>query len=285
MDQEIQSTFRIINNINLHIIEAGPSSGPLLIFLHGFPEYWFGWAKYIKYFAIKGFHVVVPDQRGYNLSDKPKKIGDYANLKLVKDIVYLIKSYSVEKAYIVGHDWGAAIAWSLGIYYASFVEKLVICNVPHPGVFMKFLKSHRSQLQSSWYMLFFQLPLIPEFFSKLANNKFLISALKTSTYKFSEKELLQYQQAWNHKGSLTGMINWYRSMIQSKRIPPKSGSLSMPVLIIWGVKDSALDYRMAKLSLEKCKDGKLVYFKDATHWVQHEMQKEIKNLLSEFFIK
>ena len=145
MNLNLKSTFKRINYLKFHVIEAGPKNGKLLIFLHGFPEFWYGWAKYIKYFVEKGYHVIVPDQRGYNLSDKPKKINDYANLKLVKDIVFLIKSYSVNKAFIVGHDWGAHIAWSLGIYYPSFVDKLVICNVPHPGVFIKYLKTHRSQ--------------------------------------------------------------------------------------------------------------------------------------------
>jgi pimeloyl-ACP methyl ester carboxylesterase len=281
----LSSNFRRFNNIKLHLIEAGPKNGPLLIFLHGFPEFWYGWAKYVKHFAKLGFHVVIPDQRGYNLSSKPKKIKDYANLKLVKDIVYLIKSYSADKAFIVGHDWGAAIAWSLGIYYPQYVNKLVICNVPHPGVFANYLRTHRSQLRKSWYMYFFQLPYLPELFVKLGHYKFLKGALKTSTHRFSKEEFFRYQIAWSNPNSLSGMINWYRAMFRLKRVPPKSGILKMPVLIIWGMKDMALEHQLAKLSLKKCEKGKLIYFPDATHWVQHEKRREIKKLILGFSSK
>lgn len=185
----------------------------------------------------------------------------------------------------MGHDWGAVIAWSLGIYYPSFVDKLVICNVPHPGVFTKYLKNHRSQLRKSWYMFFFQLPFLPEFFTKLGHHKFLIKALKSSTYRFSKEELFRYQKAWSNPNSLTGMINWYRAIFRLKRIPPKNGNLKMPILIIWGVKDMALEHPLAKLSLKKCENGKLVYYPDATHWVQHEKSKEMKKLITNFIKK
>ena len=150
------------NDITLHVVQAGPEDGPLLILLHGFPEFWRGWRQQIPFFAAAGYRVWVPDQRGYNLSDKPRGLDAYDLNELAADVVGLIDAAGRDKAYLVGHDWGANVAWWVGIHYPERLHKLGILNVPHPVIMRQNLQENPSQLRKSWYMFFFQLPAVPE---------------------------------------------------------------------------------------------------------------------------
>jgi epoxide hydrolase 4 len=151
------------NGIRLHAVTAGPSDGSPVILLHGFPEFWYSWRKQIHPLAEAGFRVIAPDQRGYNLSDKPEGIGNYQLDILVEDILGLMDSLGIEKAAVVGHDWGAIVAWALALQYPDRLDRLVILNVPHPGVSKSVIKSVPKQILKSWYIAFFQLPFVPEF--------------------------------------------------------------------------------------------------------------------------
>lgn len=144
------------SGVALHVAQAGPQDGPVVILLHGFPEFWYGWREQILALAAAGFRVWAPDQRGYNLSEKPRGVRNYRLDALARDIVGLMDAAGVERACVVGHDWGAAVAWWLGINYPNRLAKLAILNVPHPAVFLPFLRSHPGQMLKSWYMLFFQ---------------------------------------------------------------------------------------------------------------------------------
>jgi pimeloyl-ACP methyl ester carboxylesterase len=127
-----ESVFVETNGITLHTVQAGPADGPLVILLHGFPEFWYGWHEQIRPLAEAGFRVVVPDQRGYNLSDKPDGVERYRIDELSRDVVGLIDAAGREQAAVVGHDWGAAVAWWTALHHADRVSKLVAVNVPHP---------------------------------------------------------------------------------------------------------------------------------------------------------
>lgn len=164
MSDSIIHTTISTNGVNLHVAQAGPADGPLVILLHGFPEYWASWRQQIPILASAGYRVWVPDQRGYNLSDKPAEITAYNLDQLALDVVGLIDAADAEKAFVVGHDWGAAVAWWLGIKHADRLEKLAILNLPHPAVLRRRFRTHFSQLRKSWYMFFFQLPWLPERF-------------------------------------------------------------------------------------------------------------------------
>ena len=142
------------NGIRLHVVQAGTENGPLVILLHGFPEYWYGWRHQIEPLAAAGFWCWAPDQRGYNLSDKPEGVDAYRIDTLAGDILGLIEAAGQDKAVIVGHDWGAAVAWHLATYYPERVEKLCILNVPHPSVMVQTLRKGFVQLRKSWYMFF-----------------------------------------------------------------------------------------------------------------------------------
>ena len=162
MPEELNHINLSTNGINIHAVEAGPSDGPLLILLHGFPEFWYGWRKQINHFAGSGYHVVVPDQRGYNLSDKPKGVSAYGLDDLSADVAGIIDHFGSEKAYLAGHDWGGVAAWWTAVKYPEKLEKLAILNVPHPVVMRKHIKTSKAQRKKSWYVFFFQIPRLPE---------------------------------------------------------------------------------------------------------------------------
>ena len=277
-------TFEYINTngIRLHTVLAGPQGGEPVFLLHGFPEAWFGWEKQIKPLVQAGFRVIVPDQRGYNLSDKPIGIDQYKMAVLVDDILGLADQLGYEQFYLAGHDFGAMVSWSLALRSPERINRMAIANVPHPAVFRGYLKSHPAQMLKSWYAMFFQLPGLPERFVKGANWKFLIGAMPKY---WEEDQYNRYREAWAQPGAITAMINWYRATFGSRGSPRKSNTVQPPTLIIWGKKDPHLSYQMAPLSLEFCQDGQLVLFEDATHWVQHDKAMEVSQLLIDHFQK
>jgi pimeloyl-ACP methyl ester carboxylesterase len=280
----LQHQFILTNSIQLHVVQAGPESGPLVILLHGFPDYWRGWQMQLEALAEAGYWVWVPDQRGYNLSDKPRSTAAYRLDKLAADIIGLINAAGREKAMIVGHDWGAAVAWWLGIKHPTRVEKLVILNGPHPIVMARHMRRDLGQLGRSAYMFFFQLPWIPEWLSRLNNWRLVTNALRRTSRPgtFSEEMLAGYRHAWSQPGAFTAMLNWYRAIF---RHPPSLGGekrITVPTLLIWGTNDFALEREMAAPSIELCDRGQFVFFEEASHWVQQEEGERVNSLLLSF---
>ncbi|QJW88774.1 alpha/beta hydrolase [Spirosoma taeanense] len=277
-------TFVETNGIRLHVVQAGPVDGPLLILLHGFPEFWYGWKRQIEPLAAAGYQVWVPDQRGYNLSDKPAGIEAYTIDTLAADVVGLIERAGQQKAVLVGHDWGAAVAWWTAATYPDRVERLVVMNVPHPAVMKRFVSRDLGQMRRSWYIGFFQLPKLPEWLSSLGDWSMLARTLRKSSRRgtFSEADLQQYKTAWGQPGALRAMINWYRATLQK---PPKRSPrirIIVPTLLIWGAQDQFLKRDMAQPSIDLCDNGRLVFLEQATHWVQHEEADRVNTLLLEF---
>jgi len=268
------------NGIKLHTALAGSPDGEPVFLLHGFPESWFGWENQIEPLSRAGFRVIVPDQRGYNLSDKPTGVDQYQMDVLVEDILGLADHFGYKKFYLAGHDFGAMVSWSLAIREPERVKSLVIANVPHPAVFKSYLRSHPSQMLKSWYAFFFQLPGIPELFVKARNWKFMTSAMPDY---FSEEELDRYREAWGQPGAITAMINWYRATFGSSRSSRLSRSIQPKTLVIWGKNDPYLSYQMAALSLDHCDDGAMVLIDDATHWVQHDKSQQVSQLMIDYF--
>lgn len=272
------------NGITLHVVTAGPMDGKLVLLLHGFPEFWYGWRHQIPALAAAGYRVVVPDQRGYNESDKPDGIRMYSPAELVADAAGLIRAFGRESAIVVGHDFGANVAWWLALTHPSMVERLVILNVPHPKVFLKVLRSNVRQLFKSWYIFFIQIPWLPE--AMLAGNKMtgILRAFKNSAKPstFSDEDIARYVEAWSHEGAMNAMLNWYRAALRHGPPEPQNWRLAMPVQMIWGAKDVALDLSLAQPSIDMCDDGRLVVIDDATHWVQHDAADRVSALLLEF---
>ena len=263
------------NGISLHTRQAGPEDGPLVVLLHGFPEFWYGWHRQIKPLADAGYRVIVPDQRGYNRSDKPDGVDSYHIKTLAADVVGLLDAADRETAAVAGHDWGAAVAWWLALSYPERIESLTAVNVPHPTVMETTLRNSLSQLRKSWYMFAFQLPALPEAISTANNCRVLRRGLTNSSRPgtFSATDLERYRAAWQQPDALTAMINWYRAMGRYRPRPPRE-QVSVPTLVMWGRQDEFLEPKMADESLVYCDDGQLVSYPSATHWVLHEQPDE-----------
>lgn len=272
------------NGISLHVVREGSSDAPLLILLHGFPEFWYGWRKQIPYFSGRGFQVWAPDQRGYNLSDKPSGISAYQIDQLALDVIGLIDAAGEEAAYVVGHDWGAAVAWWLAARHPGRVRAMTVINVPHPVVMRRYLTCSIRQLMKSWYIFFFQLPWLPETLTKGQNWKLAVRALQGTSLPgtFTGEDLDRYRAAWSQPGAYTAMLNWYRALLQKPSPPLKDARITVPTLLLWGAQDRFLDARMARESISLCDEGRLVMFENATHWVQHEEAHTVNQLISSF---
>jgi len=273
------------NGIRLHVMQAGPRDGKPVVLLHGFPEFWYGWKKQMSALAEAGFRVIVPDQRGYNLSDKPKGVKAYAMSELTTDITGLLDALGISKAYLAGHDWGAAVAWTLAVVRAERFHKLAILNVPHPKVMLHTVQRDPRQMMKSIYIAFFQLPWLPEATPGAKDNAGMERLLRASGHSdtFSDADLAEYHKAWSQPGALTATINWYRAIVRHQPDMPDDPRVRIPTLMMWGVQDMALARWMARPSIDYCDDGKLVFFEDATHWVQHDRAADVNALLIEFF--
>ncbi|MEW6405866.1 MAG: alpha/beta hydrolase [Chloroflexota bacterium] len=282
----MEENFIETNHIRLHVVEAGPKSGPPILLLHGFPEFSYGWRKQIPALAEAGFRVIAPDQRGYNLSDKPKGIRAYRLQELTSDIIGLIDALDYERVNLVGHDWGAVVAWMIGISKPERLHRLGIMNVPHPAVMRRFLMRDVEQMRRSFYAAMFQLPGFPEAGMRAGDWRGAERALRGSgkIHTFTKADIAEYKKAWSQPDAITSMINWYRAAFWHPPHIPKDARIKIPTLMLWGMKDVALTHRMARPSMDYCDDGKLIFFPDATHWVQHEEAHEVNRHLLEFIV-
>jgi len=252
--------------------------------LHGFPEFWYGWHRQIEPLAAAGFRVIVPDQRGYNLSSKPAGVAAYALTDLVSDVIAIADQLGQEKISIAGHDWGAAVAWSVALLHPQRIAKLAVLNVPHPSVMRRFLSTRPRQVLRSWYMFFFQLPWLPEALFSAFNYRIGARALLHSSRlgAFSDEDLVQYRAAWSQTGAVTAMVNWYRALFRTRaKFPDKI--VRVPTRILWGERDAFLLTEMAHESLRYCTNADLLTFANASHWLQHEEPARVSELLIDFF--
>lgn len=271
------------NGVLLHVVQCGPPNGSLVILLHGFPEFWYGWRQQLPALAAAGFRVWAPDQRGYNLSDKPGRVRDYVIDELAADIIGLIAAAGHESAAIVGHDWGAAVAWHLGAHYPERIRQLAILNVPHPQALRQALPRRPRQLLKSWYVFFFQLPWLPEALVRLRGWWLARQALRRTSRPgtFSAADLALYQTAWAQPRAMRSMMNWYRAAVRFASRLGATGRVTVPVHIIWGEHDAFLEPGLGRESLAFCDDAQLTYLPN-THWVQHEAAAAVNDLLLAF---
>jgi pimeloyl-ACP methyl ester carboxylesterase len=276
----VERGYREVNDVSLHVVAAGDPNDPLVVFLHGFPEFWYQWHDYIEPFVEAGYRVVVPDQRGYNRSERPAGVRPYRLTELSGDIVDLIATEDRETAHVVGHDWGAFVGWDLALRHPEMVDRLGIINVPHPEVLQQVIRSNLTQFRKSWYVFFFQVPGLPQWVLRRDDYEFLAAAMRDGSRPstFSESELDRYRQAWAGEGTVTAMINWYRAIVRHSESPPRK-RVQASTQIIWGENDRALVPELAPKSLSYCDDGDLKQFSDATHWIPHEHPQRVFDLL------
>jgi pimeloyl-ACP methyl ester carboxylesterase len=289
----IEHAYADVNGVRLHYATAG--SGKLIVFLHGFPEFWYAWKEQLEKFS-GDHHAVAPDMRGYNLSSKPKEVEAYRIEPLVEDVRALAAYLGYEKLVLAGHDWGGVVAWTFALKHPELLEKLLIVNAPHPAVFERELRENPEQRAASQYMLLFR---SPGAVSALSPNNY--AALVEGVLKdriaggfISEEDQRAYLEAWSQPGALTGGLNYYRA----SRIGPPSGeseagpaemlkafpslSVEVPTLVVWGEKDRYL--------LPGCLNGLEQYVTNLTvrriplgsHWVIHEKPDVINAHFREF---
>src|SRR5438034_5423514 len=281
-----------VNGQRLHYVTAG--KGKLIIFVHGFPEFWYEWKNQLAEFG-RDYQAVAPDMRGYNLSSKPAEVEQYQVKYLVEDLRALAEKLGHKRFILVAHDWGGAIAWAFAIAHPDYLEKLVIINAPHPGVFQRELRDNPAQQKASSYMLMFRGAQAEQTLS--ANNYALLvevvlgEGLKNGVFTEADKQA--YIEAWSQPGALTGGLNYYRA---ARIGPPAAGDtnaanfaaglpsleVNVPTLVIWGEKDTALltgnleglDKFVPNLTIKRIPDG--------THWVIHEKPALVDGYIREF---
>jgi len=285
----ITHNFASVNGIRLHYAESG--AGELVIFLHGFPEFWYSWRHQLKALAPH-FHVVAPDLRGYNLSDKPANVEDYRLEILAQDVVGLIDHFGARKAAIVGHDWGAGVGWALAQKYPDRVSKLAVMQVPPAAVWRANMSLH--QLMRSWYMFLFLLPRVPEWlisrndFAGL-NQVFQEKISRPNT--FSDADVAAYRDALRKPGALTAALNYYRANVL--RLMRRSSSaatrstqdsrIRVPTLFIFAEQDMAILPRTVQgVASHIDAPYRELRIPDSSHWVQNEAAQEVNAALLEF---
>lgn len=272
-----------VNGIKMHYVTEG--EGPLVLLLHGFPQFWYAWRKIIPQLSQK-FKVVAPDLRGYGETDKPQNISDYKLNNLSKDIVGLIKHLGYSKAFIVGHDWGGAIGWELALTHPEVVDKLVTINAPHPAKFAKAIRSNYKQMGRSWYMFFAQIPKLPEYLIGLNTGKFLKGIFRGQAVNkeaFPKEELQRYIDEYNKPGVIPASMHYYRAAFRNRNNTPPRVQITTPTLVIWGEKDKALGKELT-YDMDKLFSGpfKIEYLPDSSHWVLDDQPDKVVNLVKTF---
>jgi pimeloyl-ACP methyl ester carboxylesterase len=281
---ELEHRFATVDGVRLHYVEAG--EGPLVVLLHGFPEFWWSWRHQIPALVEAGYRVVAPDQRGYAQSDRPRDWRAYRIERLAADIAGLIEHLGEERAFVVGHDWGAAVAWMVATLHPERVARLAILNVPHPDTMQRTLQRSPRQLLHSWYMFFFQLPWLPEHLMGWGGRRTLESAYRDARPgAFTAEDLARYEEALRGPEGFRGPINWYRAAL--RRSPRRTRALyraiPAPVLVIWGEQDRFLLASMAEPDPRWVPHARVVRLPSASHWVQHDEPERVNGLLTDFF--
>jgi pimeloyl-ACP methyl ester carboxylesterase len=293
-ESAIKHGYANVNGIRLHYAETG-GGNDLVILLHGFPEFWYSWRHQLSVLGTS-FHAVAPDMRGYNLSEKPPRVEDYSIDVLASDVIGLIDHFGAAKAAIVGHDWGAGVAWAVAQKYPERVSKLAVLQVPPAAAWRANLTM--GQVLRSWYMFFFQLPRVPEWAIRRNNFKGLDSVFKDKVVRrgsFTDADVQIYREALGQPGALTSAINYYRANVfRIMRGSKTAGTepfeqtrkvrrIRVPTLFIFGEQDFAILPQTVR-GVEDYIDAPYSELRipDSGHWVQNEAAEEVNTALINF---
>jgi len=293
-DSKFQSQYADVNGIRLHYVSTG--QGSLIMFVHGFPEFWGEWENQLVAFG-NDYQAVALDMRGYNLSSKPEDVEAYHAKFLIEDLRALAEHLGHQKFVLVAHDWGGAVAWSAAMRYPEIVSKLIIINSPHPAVFARELLNNPDQQQASQYMLLFRSAKAERVLSE-NNYAGLINMVTQfgSKWEMTPEVQSKYIKAWSQTGALTGGLNYYRA---SPLYPPTSPddvakiksildlpkemlTVKVPTLLIWGEQDRALLTGNLEGLAEYVEDLTIKRITDGSHWVSHEQPDRVNALIRDF---
>ena len=287
----IETRFINANGLSFETDTIGTGDRFALL-LHGFPENKYSWRFQLPFLAERGFTAWAPNLRGYGRSGRPRERSAYRLEHLMDDVRGLIAAAKSERNYretvLIGHDWGALIAWAIAIRNAVPIDKLVIMNVPHPALFRRGLRT-RAQFARSWYVFFFQLPWLPEAALTRKGGEALARALRDMAVdkgNFTDKDLAFYRQAATDPGALSAMINYYRAnfggAMMRKISVPYVLPIDVPTLMIWGEKDSALGKELTYGTEHYVRKLTIRYLPNVSHWVQQEAPAEVNAMLGTY---
>jgi pimeloyl-ACP methyl ester carboxylesterase len=283
------------NGLRVHYVTAG--AGPLILFVHGFPEFWYEWKAQLAEFG-RDHLAVAPDMRGYNLSGKPALVKDYRAKHLVEDLRLLAAHLGQRRFALVAHDWGGAVAWNFAAAHPQQVEKLVIINAPHPMTFARELRDNPAQQQASAYMNLFRSEKAERVLSEHGYarlSRMTLDAWAANGGVATAEDRLAYLSAWSQPGALTGGLNYYRASPlhppqpdQAPALPeldPASFRVRVPTLVIWGERDEALLAGNLDGLGSYVDDLRVVRIPEGSHWVVHEQPTRVNSLIREFLHK
>ena len=266
--------------VTLHVATQG--EGPPVLLLHGFPEFWFSWRHQMDALAAAGFQAIAPDLRGYNLSDKPRGVAAYRAPALEGDLLGLLRALGHTRAHVVGHDWGGALAWSFAAHHPEAVDHLAVLNAPHPDRMLRAFFTW-AQLRRSWYMFFFQLPLLPERMTR--DPSFMRRAFRgwaVNKARFPDADIARFEAAYAQPGAATAAVNWYRAMLRHPLDMLRLPRIDRPTLLLWGEQDRALGAELTEGLEAHVSDLRVQRIPNASHWVQQDAPDEVNAALLEF---
>lgn len=274
-----------VNGITMHYVEMGDPAGPPVILLHGFPEFWYSWRHQMPALAAAGYRVIAPDQRGYN---RTSKTGPFGVETLVADIRALQEALGIERSDIVGHDWGAIVAWAFPAYFPQHTRKLAVLNGPHPEAYKDTCRRRPIQLLKSWYMGFFQVPWLPEALVRMRNYAVLRKLFADLPKPYAtDADVERYVDAARQPGALTAMINWYRALpaqLRNKAALPDT-TIRVPTCVLWGERDAFLSKACNDTLPAYVPELEIHYLPGSSHWVQLDNPGEVNRLLLAFLAK
>jgi pimeloyl-ACP methyl ester carboxylesterase len=270
------------NGQSFMVDEAGDGDRVALL-LHGFPESRFSWRWQIPLLAALGWRVIAPDLRGYGQSSRPPRAADYGIGALVEDVAGLFETVGAKRRLLIGHDWGAAIAWAFALDRRLPLEGLVIMNVPHPAVLARVMKTSWRQPLRSWYMAFFQLPGLPEAMMMAGGARAIgraFTGMAVDKSRFPPEVTNVYRQNALLPGAMTAMINYYRANTgMLDRWGPTPPVIEVPTLMIWGEEDTALGIENTEGYEPLVADFTLHRLPGVSHWVQQEAPERVNAIL------
>jgi epoxide hydrolase 4 len=274
------------NGLTFTIDEAGDGDD-VALFLHGFPEARQSWRRQLPFMADLGWRAVAPDMRGYGQSERPSGREAYGLDHLTDDVGALFDVLGARRRLLIGHDWGALVAWTTAIERVRPLDGLIIMNVPHPAVFARYLRRTPSQLLKSWYVFFFQIPGLPEWLIRANGAKLVELAFTRGVADpsvFSPEDLKVYRDNAMAPGAMTAMVNYYRANAARLGSADKTltQKIEVPTLLVWGEKDSFLDVALTEGYGPYVADFTLKRVPGASHWVQQEAADAVNRLMAEW---